>query len=540
MGRATGYWWAPDSRRIAFLRIDERPIEPSLRYEIEAGQIRMVEQRYPYAGTANARVRLGVVDVIDGQTQWIDLGAEEDIYIARVHWLPDGSRLAFPRQSRNQKSLELVLADPDTGAQQIAVTETSETWINLHDDLHFLERMPAFIWSSERSGFRHLYLYGLDGELIRTLTAGRWSVDALEGVDEELGLIFFTAAEHSPTEKHLYRQSLVASLPEAVTRISRRPGWHEITMDRNARVYIDQFSSTEQPPQVSLHSADSERIAWLLENRVEPGHPYHAFRRGHRPAEFGHLVGPDGQHLHYRMLLPADFDPGRRHPVVVHVYGGPTHRLATNSWGRRHLIDQYLARQGYVVFSLDNRGIERQGVAFQAPVYHKLGQVEITDQMIGVDFLRTLDFVDPDRIGIFGWSYGGYMALMALAQQPGTFAAGVAVAPVTDWALYDTHYTERYLGMPRDAEGNPTEAYRMANVLTYAQDLVDPLLLIHPMADDNVLFTHSTLLMQKLQENAVLFELMTYPGEKHAIAGAGQRLHVYKVIDAFLARQLKP
>ncbi len=536
MGRSTGYWWSPDSRHIAFLRIDESPIDVTLRYEIEAGSITMIEQRYPYTGTPNVTYRLGVVDIETGETEWIDLGEEDDIYIPRVDWLPGGEQLSFQRQSRDQQTLELMIATPGDGAPEVVLTETEDTWINLHDDLHFLSDMPAFIWSSERSGYRHLYLYGLDGELMRPLTAGDWAVDALEGVDEELGMVYFTAAEVSPREKHLYRQSLVTSSPEIVSRISRRSGWHEVSMDRQARVYVNTYSSAEQPPQLSLQSADGERIAWLVENRVSGDHPYAPFRDGHRPTEFGELVGPDGQSLHYRLIRPANFDPDKRYPVFMHIYGGPTHRLVTDSWSRRILIDQYMAQQGYVVFSLDNRGIVRQGKAFQDAAYLKLGQIEMADQMIGLDWLRSQDFIDPERIGIFGWSYGGYVALMALGQYPGEFAAGVAVAPVTDWRLYDTHYTERYMGTPQDQP----EAYEKGDVLTYADQIEDRLLLIHPMADDNVLFTHSTLLMQELQENVIPFDLMTYPGEKHAIAGGPQRLHVYKTIAQFLDRILQP
>ena len=530
MGRSTGYWWSPDSRQIAFLRVDESPIEPTLRYEIEAGSIRIIEQRYPFTGTPNVTYRLGVVDIDDGNTRWIDLGDNEDIYIPRVDWLPDGERLTFQRQSRDQKTLELILADLAQGEQRELLTETTETWINLHDDLHFLNNLPAFIWSSERDGYNHLYLYSTEGELLRQLTSGDWDVDALEGVDEEMGMVYFSAAEVSPLEKHLYRQSLVTNSPENVTRITRRSGWHSVRMDRNARVFVNQFSSTEQPPQLSLHSADGERINWLIENRVTADHPYAPFRPDHRQTEFGHLVGPDEQILHYRIIRPSGFQPGKRYPVFFHVYGGPTHRLATNSWSRRALIDQYMARKGYVVFTLDNRGIVRQGRAFQDAAYLKLGRIEMVDQMVGMDWLKNQDFVDPQRIGIFGWSYGGYLALMAAAQYPGEFAAAVAVAPVTDWALYDTHYTERYLGKPQDQP----EAYKKGNVLTYAHQIRDPLLLIHPMADDNVLFTHSTLLMQALQERRIPFDLMTYPGEKHAIAGTSQRVHVHEMISRFL------
>lgn len=536
MGRDTGYWWSPEANRIAFLRVDESPIEPSLRFEIEAGEIRMIEQRYPYTGTPNVTYRMGVVDIESGDTQWLDLGEEEDIYIPRVNWLPDGRILSFQRQSRDQKTLELIIANLDDQSQRVVLTEREDTWINLHDDLHFLADMPAFIWSSERSGYRHLYLFDLNGELIRQLTDGDWAVDALKGVDEELGMVFFTAAEVSPLEKHLYRQSLMTSSPEIVSRISRRSGWHNIRMDRQARVYVDTYSNTNQPPQLSLHSADGERLGWLIENRVSGDHPYVPFRDGHRPTRFGTLTGPDEQILHYRVIEPADFDPQKRYPVFFHIYAGPTHRLTTDSWSRRHLIDQYMARRGYVVFSLENRGIVRQGKAFQDAAYLKLGRIEMIDQMIGMDWLRSQDWVDPERIGIFGWSYGGYVALMALAQYPGEFTAGVAVAPVTDWRLYDTHYTERYMGTPQEQP----EAYRKGDVLTYADQIRDRLLLIHPMADDNVLFTHSTMLMQKLQENVIPFDLMTYPGEKHAIAGTSQRVHVYEMISRFLDLHLKP
>ena len=543
MGRSTGYWWSPDSRAIAFLQVDESPIAPSERYEVSGEKIEIIEQRYPYAGTPNVRYRLGVVELASGAIRWIPLSSapidEQDIYIPRVAWLPDGSGLTFQRQSRDQKRLDLVLHDLETGDQRILAAEQSETWINLHDDLHFLESMPAFIWSSERSGFRHLYLIGLDGEVIRQLTEGRWPVGALAAVDEDLGLVYFTAGIDTPAEQHLHRQSLVASTPEAIQRVSHRDGWHEIAFDTGARTYLDTFSSAGQPPQLSLHSADGERLAWLVENRVDGDHPYAPFMPGHRPTEFGVIEAEDDQALHYRMIKPTGFDESGTYPVFLHVYGGPTSRMVANRWGRRHLVDQYMARTGYVVFSIDNRGIAGQGVAFQAPAYLNLGQVEIEDQMAGVGFLKDQPFVDADRIGVFGWSYGGYMTLMMLMQHPGQFAAGAAVAPVTDWALYDTHYTERYLGMPRIESGAPTEAYTRANVLEYADNLADPLLLVHGMADDNVLFTHSTLLMQKLQSAAIDFELMTYPGEKHAISGEGQRLHVYRQIDRFLERHLK-
>ena len=535
MGRSTGYWWSPDSQHIAFLQVDAGPIDETLRYEIQGGEIDIIEQRYPYAGTPNVIYRLGIINIENNETRWIDLGNEQDIYIPRVDWHPDGVHLSVQRQSRDQQTLDLLLINTQDGSQRTLLTEASDTWINLHDDLHFLSDKAAFIWASERDGYKHLYLFDMDGELIQQLTDGDWAVDEIVGIDEELGLIYFTGAEVSPQEKHLYRQSMVTSSPAVVSKISGRTGWHEVSMDRAARVYVNTYSSTSQPPQLSLHSSDGERLAWLVENRVDAEHPYNAFRDSHQPTEFGHIGGPDGHKLYYSMIRPMDFDPEQRYPVFLHVYGGPTHRLATNSWGRRGLINQHMAQNGYVVFSIDNRGIERQGKAFQDAAYLKLGQIEMVDQIIGIDYLKTKSFIDPDRIGIFGWSYGGYIALMAAAQYPGEFAASVAVAPVTDWALYDTHYTERYLSTPQAA----SDAYEKGNVLTYAHQIQDPLLLVHGMADDNVLFTHSTMLMQLLQDESIPFELMTYPGEKHSISGSGQRVHVYEAITDFFHRQLR-
>jgi dipeptidyl-peptidase-4 len=534
MGRSTGFWWSPRGEHIAFLQIDEAPVEITRRYEVEAEAIEIVEQRYPYAGTDNVTYRLGVVGIASGDIEWMDIGEESDIYIPRVDWLPNGVQLSFQRQSRDQQTLELVVANIDSGEARTLLTERSDTWVNLHDDLHFLSEMPAFVWSSERDGYRHLYLYDYEGELIRRLTDGDWQVDALAGVDEELGMVYFTASESSPAEKQFYRQSLITRSPEAVSRVSKRSGWHEVNMDRQARVYVDTYSNSEQPPQLSLHNVDGQRLAWLVENAIDDSHPYAPFRSAHRPTEFGELVAPQGHRLSYRITRPADFDPDRRYPVFIHVYGGPTGQMVTDRWGRRILVDQYMAQRGYVVFSLDNRGVERYGKAFQDAAYLKLGRIEMPDQMVGVDWLRGQPFVDPERIGIFGWSYGGYMSLMALGQYPGEFEAAVSVAPVTDWSLYDTHYTERYMGRP----ANQPEAYRQGNVLTYADAMEDELLLIHGMADDNVLFTHSTKLMHALQGRAFPFDLMTYPGEKHAISGEGPRLHVYRTLTQFLDRHL--
>jgi dipeptidyl-peptidase-4 len=532
MDRDTGYWWSPDDAHIAFLQVDNAPVQVEKRYEVYGSEIKVFEQRYPAAGTANAQVKLGVVSVASGKIRWLDLGEETDIYVPRVKWLPDGGRLAVQRQSRDQQTLDLILFDIESGKSRTLITEQSDNWINLHKNLHFLKTRDQFIWSSESSGFQHLYLYGLDGALIRPLTSGDWEVTELEAVDEPGGWVYFSATRESPQERHLYRAALSGGEPGQLTQLA---GMHEIEMPDSATLFVDSFSSRMQPTRVSVHDAGGERLAWLNENKVSGDHPYAPYMPAHGDTVWGVLEAEDGQSMHWQMTRPPGFDPEQRYPVIVYVYGGPTGQLVSDAWSRRIFVEQYWAQQGFLVFTLDNRGIEHYGKAFQTPVYKQLGVVDVRDQLAGIEFLKSLDYVDAERIGAFGWSYGGYMTLMMMMQAPGTLAAGAAVAPVTDWALYDTHYTERYMGTPQaDAE-----AYSQGNALTYAEQLRDPLLLIHGMADDNVLFTNSTLLMQKLQQAAIPFELMTYPGGKHSLVGENIRVHVYRGITDHFERHLK-
>ncbi len=530
MDRDTGYWWSPDDSQIAFLQIDESPVEIAERHEINAAGITVVRQRYPYTGTPNITYKLGVVDVASGSIRWLDIGDNKDIYIPRVNWLPDSKQLAVQRQTRDQQTLDLMFFDTQTGKHRKILQERSNTWINLHKDLHFLSDANGFVWTSERDGFRHVYHYGLNGELIRQVTTGDWQVDEIEAVSE--GQIYFTGTKDSWTEKHLYRVALSGG---DVERVTKRAGSHDVVMADDASVYVDTFSSRQQPPQVSLHNAAGKRLTWLLENDIDADHPYAPYLAAHLPNEFGTLQAEDGQMLQYRMVKPRNFDPSKKYPVLVHVYGGPGVQMADDRWDRRTLIEQYAAQQGYLVFVLDNRGSKRRGTRFENPIYRSMGIPEVKDQAVGVEYLRTLDFVDPDRVGVFGWSYGGYMALMTVMQRPDLFSASVSGAPVTDWSLYDTHYTERYMSTPQDN----ADGYAAGNVLSYANQLEDPLLIIHGMADDNVLFTHSTKLFSELQSENKLFDIMTYPGAKHRITGQANETHLYRTIFAFLDRHLR-
>ena len=545
MGRHTGYWFAPDDSAVAFARIDESPVPVQKRYEMYADRTEVVEQFYPAAGDPNVRISLHVADLasmragkpgVDRPAKLevtdVDLGPETDIYLARVQWRAPGV-LTFQRQTRDQRKLELIEATLATGKQRVLVTETSQTWVPLHDGLRFLAD-GRFLWISERSGFEHLQLHAADGAFERALTQGEWVVDALLGVDEAAGLAYVAGTKDSPLEKHVYAVPLAGGEPR---RLTAEPGMHEAAFSANAAVFVDLWSNPATPPQTELYKADGTKLATLVANDLaDPAHPYAPYRAAHRPVEFGTLQAADGTPMHYSLIKPEGFDPSKKYPVVVFVYGGPAAQTVTRAWPGRAdaLFNQYLAQRGYVVFSLDNRGTPRRGAKFGGALYGRQGTVEVEDQVAGVDFLRSQPWVDPARIGVHGWSNGGYMTLMLLAKASDRYACGVAGAPVTDWALYDTHYTERYMDHPvRNPEG-----YREASVFTHLDGLRSKLLLVHGMADDNVLFTNSTKLMSELQKRGTPFELMTYPGAKHGLSGA-DALHRYRLSEAFFDRCLK-
>ena len=539
MDRYTGYWWAPDDSAIAFIRVDESPVQVAERFEIHAEDFEVYEQRYPATGTPNAVVELGVVAPDGTGLRWMDIGDETDIYLPRVDWFPGSEFLAVQRQSRDQQTLDLLKVNAQSGESRVLLSENSDTWINLHNELAFLQSLPRFIWSSERSGHAHLYLYDNDGELIRPLTSGEWDVadgararSALLHVDEAGERIFVTGTLDSPMERNIYEVSLSGEFEPR--RVSDESGWHKTDFADSGEFYVDSFSNAGTPPQLSLHRADGSRIDFIEENRLDESHPYHPWLATRPATDFGTLEAGDGQTLYYRMLKPAGFDAGKRYPVVIYVYGGPMGQDVTNEWSAG--FNEILARHGFIVFTIDNRGTGFRGTAFDAPLYRHMGRVEVADQLVGVDYLRSLDFVDPKRIGIWGWSYGGYMTLMSLFKHPDVFAAGVSGAPVTDWTLYDTHYTERYLGTPQ----NNAEGYEASGVFPYVGNLAAPLLLIHGMADDNVLFTNSTKLMKSLQDEGRPFDVMTYPGSKHGLTrvpATGE--HAYAHILRFFRQHLK-
>ena len=532
MAQTSGYWWAPDDSAIAFKRFDEAPVPVVRRFEIYADRTEVVEQRYPYAGAKNVLVSLAIVALADGNIRPVDLGADSDIYLVRADWSKNSKQLVYQRETRNQQRLDLVSVDAATLKQRTLLTETSTTWVTLHDDLRFLEKRNAFIWASERSGRKHLYLYDLDGKLLHPISSGDWGIDNLLAVDEKAGRVYVESNRDAVIDKQIYALALDGSSADRPARLTKPDGWHEADFSEHGELFVDTWSDQKTPPQVSIRRPDGALVGWIEHNELTDKHPYAPYLAAHLPMEFGTLPAADGQALYYSMIKPAGFDATRRYPVFVYVYGGPTAQVVARKWGG--LFEQYMAQQGYIVFSIDNRGSSRRERRFTDALYRSFGKVEVTDQLAGIDWLGKQSFVDAKRIGVFGWSYGGFMALRLLAEGSDRIAAGVSGAPVTDWQLYDTHYTERYLGDPKQNAAG----YKQSTVFAHLDGLRSPLLLLHGMADDNVLFTNSTRLISDLTSRGVLFDLMTYPGAKHGFATRANKMHRDRMIEAFFAKQL--
>lgn len=524
MNRMTGYWWSPDESKIAFTKVDESPVEQVIRSEIYAEEIKLITQRYPFAGKDNVLIELGIIQLDNRKFQWVDLGSNKDIYLARVKWTNNSDTLTYQLQSRDQKNLTMNEVSWPSLAQRTLLEETSDTWINLHNDLYFLKTLPIFIWASERDGYKHIYAYQLDDLENRQLTSGEWVIDEIEKIDEKAKLIYFTGRKDTPVEKHLYSVSMETG---EIKKISRRSGFHEIEFGGSSEIYVDNFSTINSPPQVSVHQSNGERKTWLKKNQLDKNHPLSPYLKSWIKPKFGNIKASDGTKLYYRLYQPANFNPKKKYPAIVYLYGGPGVQLVTNKWSR--LLPQYLAQQGYAVFTLDNRGSKHRGKAFEDPIYHAMGSVEVDDQVAGVKYLHSLPWIDKNKIGVHGHSYGGYMTLMTMFKQPDLFKAGVSGAPVTDWSLYDTHYTERFMGNPNDVP----DAYEASSVFPYATQLKGPLLIYHGMADDNVLFKNSTKLYKLLQDNNLPFFVMDYPGKKHSIRGKKTQMHRINLIRNF-------
>ncbi|GAA0766886.1 S9 family peptidase [Erythrobacter ramosus] len=525
MARLQGYWWSPDDSRIVVQRTDEASVGIVTRAAIGAKGTKVFDQRYPAAGTDNAVVELFVMNP-DGSGQVkVDLGLDLDIYVARVDWAPDGSAIYVQRQDRAQTRIDMLKVDPATGASTIWFTETAarpDYWVNLSDNYRFLKDGSLFWWS-ERDGYGHFYRF--DGQSWLQITSGLEPITALVGVDEAAGTFTYQATTDVLTQQ-IYRAPLGG---QGGAQLLTDPAFtNSASMDGAGKLLYVTRSNPNQPPQSYLATPDGKQVAWIEENRVEGAHPYAPYLVSHVTPEFGTIAAEDGTPLHWMMLKPT-MEPGKRYPVFFQHYGGPGPQTVTKGWGGA--LAQSIVDKGYIFFQLDNRGSANRGVDFEQPLYRAMGGAEVRDQKTGAQFLKSLDFVDPAKVAIYGWSFGGYMTLKQLEADPGLYAAGISGAPVTRWELYDTHYTERYMGDPREVP----EAYEKASAIPDATKISDPLLLIHGMADDNVVFENSSELISVLQESNTPFEMMLYPGYTHRVSGEKIGPHVWNAIMRFLA-----
>lgn len=526
MGRFTGHWWSPNDDRLAVQWYDESNVGVVTRTAIGAEGTKTFNQRYPAAGTPNIVPHLIIIDPAGGRKVEVDLGRDQEIYLARVDWAPDGKALYVQRQDRAQTRLDLLKVDPATGKSTVLFTETAAkgSWINLSDRYRFLDD-GSIIWWSERDGFGHLYRFA--GGNWTQLTHGQWVVTSLAGVDQERGRLYFNATKDDVTSGQGYTLDLAT--PGVIERLTDPAFANAISMDKKAQRILVSRSSAVQPTQSYLADTTGKRIAWISENRIDASHPYAPYAASHALPTFGTIKASDGTTLHWRMVTPK-LAAGKRYPVFFSHYGGPHGQDVTRGWGGE--LEQYLVDRGYIWFEIDNRGSFNRGVKFESALSHAMGSVEVEDQKAGALHLKALPFVDPARVATYGWSYGGYMSLKMLQADPGLYAAAIAGAPVTKWELYDTHYTERYLGDPR----KEPRTYEASNALARAGQIRDPLLIIHGMSDDNVVFENSTALIAKLQAEAVPFEMMVYPGQTHRVGGPKISVHLWNTILSFLDR----
>ncbi len=520
----TAYWWAPDSSAIAYLEMDERKVAkyPLVDFSSPSGEAD--EERYPPAGGVNPIVRVFVAPVGGGEARAMDTGENTDTYIARVNWLTDSKHIAIQRLNRQQTVLDLLVADAASGEARTVLTEKDQYWINISNDLHFLKDGKRFLWSSERTGYRHLYLYDLEGKELAQLTKGEWEVTAVNAVDEAKGLVYFTGTAKSPLERHLYRVSLEGS---AVSRLTIHNGTHGVNMAPDASAFVDTYSDSLTPPRQDLARADGSLLRVINENKVAELADYHL-----SAPQFLLVKTHDGVQLNAMMIKPPDFDATRKYPVLVYTYGGPHGQVVVNQWtGSNFLWHELMSQKGYIIFALDNRGATGRGHVFEEPIHYRLGAQELSDQRDGVAYLKTLPFVDASRIGIWGWSYGGHMTLHAMFEAPDDFKAGFAGGPVTDWHFYDSIYTERYLGLlPQNEEG-----YRSSSPIEKAAGLKGKLLIAHGTGDDNVHFANTLSLINKLIELAKYVEVMPFPGRGHGVSDlAAHKLLMNRVTQFFL------
>ncbi|HEX8720194.1 MAG TPA: S9 family peptidase [Pyrinomonadaceae bacterium] len=536
--RDIGYWWSPDSRALAYIQTDESAVGVSAFMDFRPDSApRVIRQRYPKAGMPNPRVRVGVAEVGRGETVWVNLGDRPFEYVLRVKWLPDARRVSVQTLTRDQHESGLYFASRATGAAERVLTETDPAWVNIHDDLHFLADGRHFLWASERDGYYHLYRYTLDGRLVNQVTRGPWALassgagafwvkQAVTGIDEKEGWVYFTALERSPVERHLYRIRFDGT---GMTRLSAEPGVHRISMSPDTRLYLDNFSDIRTLPSLTLRRADGSRLSVLA-----PPRPELIARFDVQYPELLTIPAADGFQMPARLLKPKDFRQDRRYPVIMYVYGGPSAPQVSNAWpGSTLFTDQLYLAEGFVLLTVDNRAATGISKRLENTVAKGAFEPETADLLDAVRWLKRQPWVDPERVGVWGWSGGGTMTLSLMTRSK-EFKAGISGAPVTDWRYYDTKWAEALAGLPAE---NP-EGYERASLVKLAGNLHGRLLLVHGTYDDNVHPQNTQAFAEALVQSGKLFEQMIYPMRKHGISDRAGAMHLQRTMLDFWKRSL--
>ena len=522
----SGLWWSPGCDRLAYLEVNESSVGeiPVMGYRDTAD---LQHHRYPRTGTENPTTRLGVIDLGSRKTRWIEMPpgdgiAADDQYLGRMTWSHDGKRLFFQRLSRGQNKLALVSADPSTGKAKHLVVEAAPTWLDM-TQIRAL-RDGSLLWTARRNGHQHIERRsGNDGKLIATLTDGAWDVFRIVGVDEDLGRVLFIGNKDAVLDRQLYAAKLDGSGEEE--RLTKEDGVHDVAGAHPKHGWVDIHSSNTRPPKAVVHDGSGAQIGEIAVKLDDD-----FAKLDLRSAELVEVARGADPALRGALLKPRNMKPGVKYPVIVMVYGGPGVQTIRNMWTPR-LMWQHLADRGFVVWQLDNRGSSGRGHAFEAPLHKRMGSVELEDQLAGLDYLASLPFVDIDRVGIYGHSYGGYLAALAMLKAQDRFKVGVSGSPVTDWKYYDTGYTERYMSTPQaNAAG-----YASSSVLPLADRLAGKLLIIHALMDENVHFEHTAAFIDALVAADKDFDLLVFPGERHGYRSPKARRYAYRrVVDYFV------
>ena len=523
------YEWSPDGNKIAFYKFDETEVKEFGMSIYGTLYPEYSTFKYPKAGERNAEVQILIYDLKSKKTIKSDLGNDEDQYIPRIKWTKNSDILSCQRLNRLQNKLDLILIECGSGNANVILTENSSTYIDVTNDLTFLADNKSFIWSSELGGYNHLYLYSLDGKMINQITTGNWDVIAYKGFDEVSQTLFFTAAKSASTNKDVCKVKIDGANFKV---ISEKLGYNEPNFSKTFDYFINTYSNANTPAAFILYDKNGKQVRSLEENTALQN-KLKNYKLSNK--EFMTIKTSDGTELNTWMIKPPDFNESKKYPVIFVVYGGPGRNTVLNTWeGAAYMWNQHLAQKGYIVVSVDNRGTQYKGEKFKKLTYGNLGMYETMDQIEAAKYIGNLPYVDKNRIGIQGWSFGGYLSSLCITKGNDVFKAAIAVAPVTNWRYYDSIYTERFLGLPKDN----AKGYDDNSPINFTEQLKGNYLLIHGTADDNVHFQNSVEMVSSLQKANKHFDFMIYPDKNHGIGGGNTRLHIYTKMTNFILEKL--